>query len=182
MKNYFFIIALSLSALLLSCHKPAGTDTTIADTTQVAETMLPTEQTSPEQILVQAKQRYADQPQMMALITEAERKMAASQEPTRGAQGDGAFYETHGRVLAHSNDQYQINLEAEIVFEVAVIGDGDTDLELYVYDPEGKQVVTEDTYQSVNCYMRFTPTVSGTYTLKIVNTGAVYNNYVLLTN
>ncbi|MBR6018130.1 MAG: PPC domain-containing protein [Paludibacteraceae bacterium] len=239
MKNYFFIIALSLSALLLSCHKSAEQTANSEEKTEVAQpsTALQTLRMAydlarygyetesamalieaadilvavpsvemdsvvvekgsvsatddkadkapitPAQLLIDAKEFAGDNEHLLALIVDVERKLTASSEVTRGAMpGKDAPIEHHDRVLAHDTDVYSLHLTEGKLFEAAIIGDGDTDLELYVYDPEGKQVITEDTYQPIDCYIRFTPAASGIYTLKIVNTGNVYNNYVLLTN
>jgi hypothetical protein len=63
--------------------------------------------------------------------------------------------------------------------EVAVIGDGDTDLDLYVYDPAGRLVGYDDD-PTDRCYVRFFPRMSGTYTIKVVNRSPYLSNeYVI---
>src|SRR5271165_5042873 len=52
--------------------------------------------------------------------------------------------------------------------EVAVIGDGDTDLDLYVFDPAGR-LVGKDDDETDRCYVRFFPRTTGIYTIKVVN-------------
>ena len=63
--------------------------------------------------------------------------------------------------------------------EVVVVGDGDTDLDLYVYDPAGR-LVGKDDDETDRCYVRFFPRTSGTYTIKIVNrSDTLANKYVI---
>jgi hypothetical protein len=51
---------------------------------------------------------------------------------------------------------------------VAVVGDGDTDLDLYVYDPYGRLVGYDDDPTDA-CLVQFNPRYTGTYTIKVVN-------------
>lgn len=63
--------------------------------------------------------------------------------------------------------------------EMAVIGDGDTDLDLYVYDPAGR-LVGSDEDETDRCYVRFFPRTTGTYTIKVVNRSPYLSNaYVI---
>ena len=63
--------------------------------------------------------------------------------------------------------------------EVAVIGDGDTDLDLYMYDPSGRLVGYDDD-ETDRCYVRFFPRTTGAYTIKIVNRSrSLSNAYVI---
>ncbi len=63
--------------------------------------------------------------------------------------------------------------------EVGVIGDGDTDLDLYVYDPAGRLVGFDDD-PTDDCFVRFFALVTGTYTIKVVNRSNFLSNaYVL---
>jgi hypothetical protein len=63
--------------------------------------------------------------------------------------------------------------------DVAVVGDGDTDLDLYVYDPYGRLVAYDDD-ETDHCYVRFCPRMSGTYTIKVVNRSTCLSNaYVI---
>lgn len=59
---------------------------------------------------------------------------------------------------------------------VFIEGDGDTDLDLYVYDPSGTLVVMDDDNLDV-CLAQWVPQRTGVYTIKVVNRGNVYNDY-----
>lgn len=65
--------------------------------------------------------------------------------------------------------------------EVGIIGDGDTDLDLYVYDENGNIIESDENY-SGDCYVSWIPRRTGTFLVKVVNRGKVYNNYTLVTN
>src|SRR5215467_189079 len=59
---------------------------------------------------------------------------------------------------------------------VSVDGDTTTDLDVYVYDPFGRRVATDDDYTD-QCYVDFNAYVTGAYTIRVVNRGQVYNDY-----
>ena len=59
---------------------------------------------------------------------------------------------------------------------VLVLGDGDTDLDVYVYDAAGKPVAVDDDYTDA-CFVEWKPRWTGTFTIKVVNRGRVYNDY-----
>ena len=64
---------------------------------------------------------------------------------------------------------------------VLVSGDGDTDLDLYVYDDNGNLVARDDDGTDL-CVASFVPHRTGTFTIVVRNRGRVYNRYVLATN
>jgi hypothetical protein len=62
--------------------------------------------------------------------------------------------------------------------EFVLIGDGDTDIDVYVFDAKGQVVVSDEDpaeYGSDLCVCRWNPTVEQEYTIRIVNRGKVYN-------
>jgi hypothetical protein len=64
---------------------------------------------------------------------------------------------------------------------VRVIGDGDSDLDLYVYDEFGN-LIDKDTRPGDNCVVTFKPRWTGKFTIKVVNCGRMSNCYTLTTN
>lgn len=64
---------------------------------------------------------------------------------------------------------------------VIVNGDGDTDLDLYVYDENGN-LMGKDIDYSDYCVVSWTPRWTGPFTIKIKNRGSVYNRYKIYTN
>lgn len=133
----------------------------------------------PKALLETAKELAGEDELLLGLIAKAEAKLAAQAEGTRGAAG-GPRYD-YGRVPARDYVYYNIKFYGGELAEVAVSGDGDTDLDLYVYDANGNLIVSDTDY-SDDCYVRWVPAWTGTFTIKIVNRGGVYNNYALATN
>ena len=97
----------------------------------------------------------------------------------RGAVGGETY--TVERVKAKGTDVYKVKFRANELAVVTVIGDGDTDLDLYVYDANGN-LIDSDTDYTDNCVCTWEPRWTGTFTIKVVNRGNVYNKYVIATN
>ena len=94
----------------------------------------------------------------------------ASAQPT-----GGRAYDVH-RVEAQSNDYFTLNFRGGEQAVVAIEGDGDTDLDLYVYDENGNLIVS-DTGSSDSCRVYFTPRWTGAFRIVVVNRGYVHNVY-----
>ena len=98
---------------------------------------------------------------------------------TKGAR-HGAIV-TYERVLARSSDYYAIKFNGGETARVLVSGDGDTDLDLYVYDENGNMICSDvDSTDQTFCV--WTPNWTGTFRIKIKNLGSVYNEYSLVAN
>lgn len=126
----------------------------------------------PAQLLADAKKMAGNDGVLLALIDDVSSNV-------RGAVG-GPKYAV-SRVEANDYDIYNVSFRANEVAIVTVIGDGDTDLDLYIYDNNGNLIDKDDDY-SDNCVCTWTPRWTGNFRIKIVNRGGVYNNYVLRTN
>lgn len=61
-----------------------------------------------------------------------------------------------------------------------VRGDGDTDLDVYVYDSNGNLILSDKDYTD-DCLMQWTPKANEAYRVVIKNRGRVYNNYTITT-
>ena len=85
---------------------------------------------------------------------------------------------TTDRVEAESSDRYTQTFYSGESVVICVKGDGDTDLDLYIYDSNGN-LVTSDTDSGDFCLCAFTPRRTQRYTIKIKNWGRVYNRYQL---
>jgi hypothetical protein len=68
----------------------------------------------------------------------------------------------------------KIVFKAKELAEFFVIGDGDTDLDLYVHDSSGKEIA-KDVGLSDLCVCRWTPEREEEFTIRIHNLGRVYN-------
>lgn len=99
--------------------------------------------------------------------------------------------QTRGRKFSPLIKDYSVKSKSAITLystfngdelaEVFVIGDGTTDLDLFVYDEKGN-IITFDTNNIDNCYVSFIPPSTGTYLIKIKNIGKLGNNCLLMTN
>lgn len=128
-----------------------------------------------DEVLAKAKEFAADDEVMLDLIAQ----VAESRTAHRGAVGGAT--RTVETVKANSADRYQISFRAGELAEILVSGDGDTDLDLYVYDSSGN-LIARDTDYTDDCYVSWVPAWTGRFTVRIVNRGGVYNRYIMLTN
>lgn len=129
-----------------------------------------------ETVLADAKKFAAGDPNLLALIENID---AEAKGAHRGSvNGPSRHYDS---VNGNSTDTYNISFIANELAEILVSGDGDTDLDLYVYDSNGN-LIAKDTDYTDDCYVRWVPAWTGRFIVKIVNRGPVYNRYALLTN
>ena len=84
-------------------------------------------------------------------------------------------------VPARDTDVHRREFPGRRLAEVAAIGDGDTDPDLYVYDENGS-LVCSDTDYTDRMYCSWTPRWTGPFDIEIENLGDVYNEYRLVTN
>ena len=82
-------------------------------------------------------------------------------------------------VKAHPIDVYTLTFRAGERACILVSGDGDTDLDLYVYDENGN-LVASDTDSGDKCAAVWTPRWTGRFTIKVKNLGDVYNEYKIM--
>lgn len=133
----------------------------------------------PEDVLAAGMRLAGDDEMLLALGAKAQKALEDSKTPKRGAVNGPKYAYT--RVMANSSDVYRVNFYKDQTAEVAVSGDHDTDLDLYVYDENGNLIVSDTDYTD-QCYVRWCPKWTGTFAIKIVNRGGVYNQYALVTN
>lgn len=75
-------------------------------------------------------------------------------------------------------DVYKITCRGGETTTIYVSGDGDTDLDLYVYDANGNLICKDDD-GSDECLVRFVAYRTHTFTVRVRNRGRVYNCYTL---
>lgn len=127
-------------------------------------------------ILADAKEFAEGNEHLLALISEVEKSKDGA---NRGAvNGPARAIE---RVYANSTDTYSLSFVSGYLAEVLVSGDGDTDLDLYVYDSNGN-LIASDTDYSDDCYVSWVPRWTGRFIIKVVNRGGVSNRYAIMTN
>lgn len=129
-----------------------------------------------ESVLADAKAFADGDSNLLALIDNIDAEAKGAQRGNiNGPSRD------YAAVNGKSYINYTASFVANELAEVLVSGDGDTDLDLYVYDSNGN-LIASDTDYSDDCYVRWIPAWTGRYTIRIVNRGPVYNRFVILTN
>ena len=128
----------------------------------------------PKQILDDAKILADGDQAYLAMI-----EKVAKASPSRGAVG-GPKRAVH-QVRAKSTDTFTVKFFSNERATVVVSGDGDTDLDLYIYDEIGNLIAKDDDY-SDDCIVNWFPKWTGQYEIRVVNRGNVYNEYVIATN
>ncbi|MBU0665682.1 MAG: hypothetical protein KJ990_14240 [Proteobacteria bacterium] len=138
------------------------------------------EKTGPELVLDAA----ALLAEAVALATEMKQKnlvkhLGAVVLGNRGAVGGPKY--TVERVKAYDTDYYVLPFEGSSVAMVAISGDGDTDLDLRVYDENGN-LIASDLGSTDDASVTFTPAWTGNFRIEVKNLGGVYNQYTVITN
>lgn len=109
----------------------------------------------------------------------------ASQLRARLASGPkgavGGPRSTTDRVLSNSTDIWTVNFRGGERGSIRVDGDGDTDLDCYVYNSAGT-LVAYDADLTDYCVLDWYQASTGGIRLEIRNLGSVYNEYILSTN
>ncbi len=93
----------------------------------------------------------------------------------------GGPQSTTDRVLSNTTDIWEINFRGGERGSIRVDGDGDTDLDCYVYNSSGT-LVAYDNDLTDYCILDWYQPSTGTIRMEIRNLGDVYNQYVLSTN
>ena len=105
--------------------------------------------------------------------------LAFGQMATAGAVGGPKYRGTS--VNAYDTDSYTISFHGGQTARVLLKGDGDTDVDLYIYDQNG-HLVASDADGSDTCAVEFHPLWTGPFVIRVVNRGGVYNRYTIVTN
>ena len=132
---------------------------------------------NPEELLSDAL-KYAGKDKVVIAYAKQVKK-SINTGSTRGAVGGPKYGE--GRVYGKSSTDWTAKFWANELAEVIVIGDGDNDLDVYVYDSNGN-LIASDTDYTDQCVCRWVPAWTGTFIIRIVNRGAIYSNYAIATN
>ena len=133
----------------------------------------------PQKLLAEAKPWAKGNQQLVALL---DAEAAKAKPASGGTLGSTQAVKSHtDTVKARSYDDYLISFYGGDAARIAVVGDGDTDLDLIVYDQNGNEI-TRDDDNTAECLVSFTPKWTGPFRVRILNNGYVYSRYVLVTN
>jgi hypothetical protein len=128
---------------------------------------------SSDAMFLMAKDLAADDAALVGLIDDA---MA---ESARGRIGGAVQWLS--RLPAGTTDVWEIPFYGNSYAEIAVVGDGDANLDVVVTDENGN-VFCYDVSWSDSLYCDFTPAWDGYFYVTVENVGRVRNSYYLLTN
>jgi hypothetical protein len=129
--------------------------------------------TSPEAILIEARD-LAKGDKITNLLIDETTAMGVTTDPGQP--------KTHqDTVQPGATDVYSVVFNAGQLAEAGIAGDGDSDLDLFVYD-ENDHLVCRSTASTDREYCRWWPRWTGPFRIEIQNLGAVANLYRLATN
>ncbi len=109
----------------------------------------------------------------LTILTLGSLMQAASGSPLDGTAG------TQDVVPARGTVGYEVFLSGGETTHIAVVGDGDTDLDLYIYGTNGK-LVAYDSDLGDECVSVVFPRWMGRFFFQVDNLGPVYNEFELL--
>ena len=128
---------------------------------------------STKALLERAKQYAGDRKDVLAMADDV------AQSSSRG-RVEGPF---RGQTVVRGGvtDVIKVTLEGGDQAVIAISGDGDSDLDLYVLDENGNQVC-RSVSNGDDEICRFTPKWTGKFTVKVKNNGKTDNKYQLMFN
>lgn len=126
-----------------------------------------------EQLLADAKILAAGDNTLIDLIDQV------SEMEARGSVG-GRTYDTD-RVPGLGAIIYTVKFMENTYCEASCIGDGDTNLEIEVYNDKN-ELVTSGTSNDNRCYVSWRPSSTRKFKIKIINNGKVYNEMTFTHN
>lgn len=136
------------------------------------EAKSPTDSRSVESLLLRAKTMAGNRADIVALADDV------AQAGARGrVEGPGR---TRSVVNTRATESYRLNFRGGERALVLVSGDGDSDLDLFVFDENGNLICKDDD-QTDDMVCAWTPRWTGTFRVQIRNLG-VANEYVMATN
>jgi hypothetical protein len=94
---------------------------------------------------------------------------------TRGPVADTTVCQAFGSVTYHET------FRAGQTARVAIVGDGATDLDIFIYDPQGRLVAQGIGPTDIEV-VSWVPAQTQTYRIVVVNLGGAANRYSLATN
>jgi len=113
---------------------------------------------------------------MIALMMAAATSMV---ETTTFADPVGGRVAHCSRIGALGTRNFEVQCYGGEATAISIEGDGDTNLDVYVYDKFGN-LLAYDESRSGDCFVAFVPPRTGAVTIQIVNQGLVYNDFCFL--
>jgi|GEM_PF-1765482 len=117
--------------------------------------------------------------ELIAMINSVQHNIPKDYEKKRGRKYSPLVQEY--TIESKSTKTLSTVFNGKEIAEVLIVGDGKSDLDLFVYDASGKLIIA-DTNPLDNCYISFTPKQTANYTIVVKNKGKTYNECMLMTN
>lgn len=124
-------------------------------------------------MLDKAMELAAGDPSLTGLIEDAKA------EGSRGRVGGAS--RTLSRLMPGRTDIFRTKFHGGQLAEIAIVGDGDANLDMVVTDENGNTICLDRSY-SDKIYCSFTPAWTGTFVIGVRNQGRIRNSYYILTN
>lgn len=124
-------------------------------------------------MLAAAKMFAGGDPAVLGLIEDTEA------EGSRGRIGGAS--RTLSRLPGGKTDVFKVPFYGGRLAELAIVGDGDANLDLLVTDAKGNAICVDRSY-SDKLYCSWTPRWDGHFYVAVVNQGRIRNSYYILTN
>ena len=132
-----------------------------------------------EKLLAEAETLAKSNEVLLALV-EQHREPALKPLQLMG-RTSGVIHGHRDTVLKGTKDLYTFKFKGKEIARMAVIGNGDSDLDLYVYDSK-KALITKDEDETDDCIVQWFPLETAEFRIEIVNRGEKDNAYVVFTN
>jgi hypothetical protein len=129
-------------------------------------------------LLERAKKYAGDRKDLIALADDV---AAAKSKGRIKPAGAADVYMGTTVVKARTTDVIKVSFRGGETAVVGVSGDGDTDLDLYIYDENGN-VVASSTAAGDDEIVRWRPRWTGEFAIKVMNRGTTANRYTLMIN
>ncbi|HMQ58074.1 MAG TPA: hypothetical protein PKE65_05960 [Rhizobiaceae bacterium] len=133
----------------------------------------------------------AENPPALAEMLKSATELAAGNDTLTELVKDVEAAQPRGRVrgpgkmrsglLAGRTDIFRENFRGGELAEVAIIGDGDTDLDLVIADENGNAICVDTSFAD-KLYCSWTPAWTGPFIIAVKNQGRIRNTYYILTN
>jgi hypothetical protein len=129
-------------------------------------------------LLAEARTWAKGNQSVLTLIDEASKAQPQSSGTLGGAPSP---YRQPGLLPPRTYKDWVVTMRGGELARIGVLGNGNSDLDLEVFDENGNLIVRDIDY-SDQCLVQWTPKWTGQYTVRITNLGRFSNEYLLLSN
>ncbi|MBL7110437.1 MAG: hypothetical protein ISS19_00670 [Bacteroidales bacterium] len=164
-----------ISAAQIVIDESAG-EAKVKETTRGGEDAGTSELTLDVEKLLTDAEAFADNDKNLKAVIKSMRELSAA---SRGRVGGPGY--VIDKVNGEEANMYAVEFTGGDAAEAAVVGDGSTDLDLYIFDEDGNLIVLDEDAGD-ECYVMWKPRSTGVYVITILNRGSVLNEFALVTN